>query len=807
QVILTLLLTLVITHAVKPPGLVRQAKAPDPNPPRYAYGYDIADKEVETGKQEQREGEYAQGRYYVQDKDTNQDIQYFADDWGYHPVVEYSNEGPFSKSKAKFALDHEAVQQLRNKEKNLPQLQGLPDTGNLQDPGISSSKARQEDPQEKSSITPLPPQEQNVTPQAAPTQVQFDPSLLQQPQLQQQLVNGDPQVLFAGNVVASESSVPQGNIIFLQPTGLPDGPNLFQNSFPGPLLPLLGGEQLLFEADGPGAKLITPQQLDGRFLDFSTFGLKVKENPENKHAKLIESTKDLVSGQDVLNLNAAIPNGYHDTTTETVTSQSTSTESYSTTVSPITTTESNLEQKPIVVAEIGDNSISSTVDVSEPSTYSTTPNYVETISTTFETSTSPPSTVVVTPRPVSTQFLAPITAGVRLDNEEKNDIAEKKSEAEENVPKEDTQVEIQKTIPYYLGKLEYPMQYDTNYDYTGNITQMMATNAAADLELSKTLLYFPMVPPDVEVNNHLTNQQLPKPVIKEKFTEMDYQQYEMQQTQQNRVVAKPLPIQLPYQAPYHVASPVAIPVKVDKVSQKHGHVIKMIQKPIIMQQPYHVHKIIEKPVHVPVVSSYRQYPFDVRVPYQYPQYYPMQHVKQQYHTEVKVPLSVERRVPVRHHIQSHVSMDRAVQKPIPHYVPYYIQVPTSIPAVVPQNYVQEPVKQSPEPQAQHSQQQSFLLYAPAARNNVQKSNNGYLPPARSCEQESSSNLRYLYFARPEELPGLMPPKPETRFAKSHRTARSNFDESSIRMEYGFMPPLIPSIEIDEYGRPIDKGDK
>nr|CAH7769415.1 unnamed protein product [Callosobruchus chinensis] len=83
----------------------------------------------------------------------------------------------------------------------------------------------------------------------------------------------------------------------------------------------------------------------------------------------------------------------------------------------------------------------------------------------------------------------------------------------------------------------------------------------------------------------------------------------------------------------------------------------------------------------------------------------------------------------------------------------------------------------------------------------------YLPPARGCEQESSSNLRYLYFARPEELPGLMPPKPDTRFAKSHRTARSNFDESSIRMEYGFMPPLIPSIEIDEYGRPIDKGDK
>nr|CAH7769413.1 unnamed protein product [Callosobruchus chinensis] len=54
---------------------------------------------------------------------------------------------PSVNLRPKFALDHEAVQQLRNKEKNLPQLQGLPDTGNLQDPGSSKSKAsRQEDP-------------------------------------------------------------------------------------------------------------------------------------------------------------------------------------------------------------------------------------------------------------------------------------------------------------------------------------------------------------------------------------------------------------------------------------------------------------------------------------------------------------------------------------------------------------------------------------------------------------------------------------------------------------------------------------
>ncbi|CAH1971939.1 unnamed protein product, partial [Acanthoscelides obtectus] len=792
QIILILFLTLVITHAVKPPGVVRQAKAPDPNPPRYAYGYDIADKEVETGKQERRDGEYAQGRYYVQDKDTNQDIQYFVDDWGYHPAVEYSSQGPFSKSKTKFALDHEAVQQLRNKEKNLPQLQGLPNTGNLQDPGTSNTKSHgQEDPQEKLSVAPSPSREPS-NPQTVSTQVQLDASsIIQQPQLQQQVLNVDPQILFT-----SESKLPQGNIIFLQPNGLPDGSNLFQNNLPGPLLSLLGGEQLFFTDglyDSPGEKLIDPQELDG--LDLSSFGLKLKENT-NKHAKLIESTKDLVSGQDVLNLNAAFPTNYQDTATEPVKAHVTSSESYSTTIPPVTATESNLEQKPIVVAEVDDNSISSTVDVTEPQTFSTTASYIETASTTFETSS--PSTVIVTPRPVSTQFLAPITAGVRLHNhnEEKKDkdVAEKKS-SEETTVKEDTEVEVQKSIPYYLGKLEYPMSIDSNYDYTGNDTKMMATNAAADLELSKTLLYFPAVPPDQEVNNHLTNQQLPQPVMKKKFTEVDYQHYEVQQTQQNKVVAQPTPIQLPYQAPYHV-KPVALPVKVDKTAQKYAHIVK----PAPIHQSHHFHKVIEKPVHVPIVTSYRQYPIDVRVPYQYPQYYPMQQVKQHYPSEVKVPTP---------YFQSHIPMDRAVPRPISQYVPYYIQVPTNAPAIVPQNYIQQTVKQSPEPQAQHSQQQSFLLYAPPARHTSQKSNNGYLPPQRGCEQESSSNMRYLYFARPEELAGLLPPKPQvdTRFAKNHRTARSNFDESSIRMEYGFMPPLIPSIEIDEYGRPIDKGDK
>ncbi|KAG5893650.1 hypothetical protein JTB14_028805 [Gonioctena quinquepunctata] len=117
QMLVIFILSILQADAVKPPGYVEPKKVQDQNPPRYEYGYNIAnEKGGEQGKQEQRDGIYAAGRYYVQGKGATQDVRYFADDWGYHPAVEYSSVGPNSKSSAKFALGHEAVQQLKNKE-------------------------------------------------------------------------------------------------------------------------------------------------------------------------------------------------------------------------------------------------------------------------------------------------------------------------------------------------------------------------------------------------------------------------------------------------------------------------------------------------------------------------------------------------------------------------------------------------------------------------------------------------------------------------------------------------------------------
>lgn len=79
------------TIAIKPPGYVEKPKEPDPNPPKYEYGYAVANHD-DTGSQghkETRDGDNTKGNYYVNlpSGQANSNVQYIADDWGYHPVV------------------------------------------------------------------------------------------------------------------------------------------------------------------------------------------------------------------------------------------------------------------------------------------------------------------------------------------------------------------------------------------------------------------------------------------------------------------------------------------------------------------------------------------------------------------------------------------------------------------------------------------------------------------------------------------------------------------------------------------------
>lgn len=79
------------TIAIKPPGYIEKPKEPDPNPPKYEYGYAVANNEDagSQGHKETRDGDNTKGNYFVNlpSGQANSNVQYIADDWGYHPVV------------------------------------------------------------------------------------------------------------------------------------------------------------------------------------------------------------------------------------------------------------------------------------------------------------------------------------------------------------------------------------------------------------------------------------------------------------------------------------------------------------------------------------------------------------------------------------------------------------------------------------------------------------------------------------------------------------------------------------------------
>ncbi|KAJ8948358.1 hypothetical protein NQ318_019343, partial [Aromia moschata] len=860
--------------------------------------------------------------YYVQGKDATQNVQYFADDWGYHPVVEYSSVGPHSRVSSHFALGEEAVKQLKNKENNLPQLQGILENGNrLDQPSAVLQSPVQEQqnklehqqvlsqkrPQEKANVSPvLPPSGTSLFPGVnpggeQPSQIfenkgQLKPDLPQrlelllqeqqrQTQPDEQLHNQFPEIQeqsgqhpletlqqdqerkvddFQHNkqqivdIIFQQQGLPQQLVhlqtdlsqqsqedvnekqtqdeqlqqeqlrqqnyiqprfreqvsvqeLHLQPQQVflkheepsqrvifpQEGPNIQENNSQDIYLnqnptnnDIPNREQsreqesvdenrfetaALFE--NSNSKLVVNQQLDhtnedGAYVEsslatqnFNNFGAKLatEKNTEDTTNKLIEHTKNLITGQDVININEAIikdDSGVDSSTYESLSTTYSQNSpqiqseiapqhvdyavSYSTTTSsPVS--QPTLGEQPIVVEEYDENTVQSTTERFEIKESTQEQHYTvasEEKVASRVTDVTEPSTILVTPRPVSTRFLAPITAGIQLQNIELQ-TDERKSSGDQNY-----QVDIQKSVPYYLGKFEYPSVYEQEQQVTFNQTSEEKSSAeikaTEDIELGKTLLFFPgqssskveiqKLPhvevrrPFAEVSNYITLQKIPSTSIKDQIAAIDQQQaqgYHHQVTLQHvdqqqaqgyqhqvasqyvdggasahialkpteitKVIHKPYPVKVPVEVPYPVIKQVQVPVTVQKIVEKPIHITKYVEKPVAIPQPYPVEKIVERPVHVPVhVTKYidRPYPVEVRVPY--PQPYPVEKVvqkivKQPYPVEVRVPVHiekiVERKVPVPHYIEKPV--EKIVEKPITHYVDRPVPVEVKVPVLQP----------------------------------------------------------------------------------------------------------------------------
>jgi hypothetical protein len=92
------------------------------DPPKYEFAYDVRDgKGGRQGHLETRDGVYALGMYYVNLPDgSEQSVRYFADDWGYHPLVSYTSSTKTGSTKTHFALGEKAVAALAKSKEETP---------------------------------------------------------------------------------------------------------------------------------------------------------------------------------------------------------------------------------------------------------------------------------------------------------------------------------------------------------------------------------------------------------------------------------------------------------------------------------------------------------------------------------------------------------------------------------------------------------------------------------------------------------------------------------------------------------------
>lgn len=419
----------------------------------------------------------------------------------------------------------------------------------------------------------------------------------------------------------------------------------------------------------------------------------------NNPTKLIETTKNLVNGLDVLSINGAAENVavtplslLGDLSQQTLSiSQSLSNEelgntnTISTTSTPIlnqqTVTPLSLLKNPIIVADLENENTSSinsyySQQQQYKTTYSSAQNSVNTINSNIGSG----GTVVVTPKPIDSNFLAPIQAGIQLQNAEKNQ-------------QQKFLIEVQESVPYYIGKFEY-MQKGENGGREGILQ---------DINIGKTLINFPASQNIQKTTFSETGEKVSSESTSTLINTVDQQQA---QGQIQQITLASGQVQSTGESGYNNANIYSnshedesdeLPQRLYQTGTTEAS--KVIEK--IVQRPYPVEKVVEKPVHVPVqVTKYVDRPYPVHVPHHVP--YPVEKVVEKYinrpypvhvpvHIPVQVPVTVEKKVPVPYPVEKIVEkpVTRIVEKPVPQPYPVEKIVEKQVPVEV-TKYIDRP---------------------------------------------------------------------------------------------------------------------
>lgn len=301
-----------------------------------------------------------------------------------------------------------------------------------------------------------------------------------------------------------------------------------------------------------------------------------------------------------------------------------------------------------------------------------------------------------------------------------------------------------------------------------------------------------------------------------------------------KVIDRPVEVTRYVDKPYPVEKRIPYPVQVEKIIEKQVPYPVEVKVPYKVEVPYPVEKIVEKQV---------RYPVHINVPY------PVEKIVER---PVEVTKYIEKPYPVEKRVPYPVHVDRIVEKQVPYpveiKVPYKVEVERPVPfnvekivnrpyAVIVPSHIQQNQNQNHGQiqsqwnqgwQSGHNQhQQNQVFYR--NRNHIsveqpkysrpassQTSDSGYTynkpsvsfnTPSHESKQASQQHSSYSQYLGPVPLKsstdswnygGLHHNENSLKFRRSERTLQG------FRLEYGFKPPLIPSLEIDLNGHPVKR---
>lgn len=291
----------------------------------------------------------------------------------------------------------------------------------------------------------------------------------------------------------------------------------------------------------------------------------------------------------------------------------------------------------------------------------------------------------------------------------------------------------------------------------------------------------------------------------------------------------PVPIKVPYpvEKKVYVDRPVHIPYPIEKIVEK--EVVRNVPVPTPVAVPVKVQVPVEKPVIVPIPVE-RPYPVPVEKPVE-------KIVEKPVHINVPVPIPI--------HIIKHYPVDRIVEKKVPYPVkveptivtkyienPYNDRRTENMPYII-QSYTvdnSKPEESQNHPQYQNAEQnkaEKSQTYNQLQGNLKDKQQFTYTVPIQTTQWGSLYASSYKYInIKPHQAKnnqiynkylttnqniyyGPPPLATYNNYWENYKRGVTNRFErqpkvANLRIEYGFKPPLIPSIEVDLDGRPINR---